>query len=90
MNKRDVKIYDNSWQNILEHRTEYDVEIIASIIDRYEWRQLMTLEKDFDERFPMFKFNYHLIESDPKSVSNNEEAAGKLIYDAESITKIQE
>jgi len=90
MNKRDVKIYDNSWQNIQEHRTEYDVEIIASIIDRYEWRQLMVLEKDFDERFPMFKFNYHLIESDPRSASSNEEAAGKLIYDAESITKIQE
>ena len=47
MKKRDIKIYDNSWHNISEHRTEYDIEIITNMIAPQEWQHIVKLEKEF-------------------------------------------
>jgi hypothetical protein len=84
MNKRDIKIYDNSWNNVSEARTEYDVEIIIQIIDSHEWRLIAKLEKEIGQRFPDYKVNYHLIESEPNKSTNHLNLNGKLIYDSET------
>ena len=84
MNKRDIKVYDNSWNNVTEARTEYDVEIIMQIIDSHEWQRITKLEKEIGRMFPDYKFNYHLIESESSRVSNNLKLNGKLIYDSET------
>ena len=84
MNKRDIKIYDNSWHNISEYHTEYDINIITKMIDPLEWQQIVALERDFDKLFPQFKFYYHLIESDSGISNQNSSKEGKLIYDSEA------
>ncbi|WP_455393037.1 hypothetical protein [[Eubacterium] cellulosolvens] len=83
MNKRDVKIYDESWAKVSDYHTEYDVEIITSMIEPFEWRQIVELEKEFDKRFPQYKFYYHLIESDPSLNNQTFDQNGKLVYKAE-------
>lgn len=82
MKKRDVKVYDDTWNTISEQLTEYDVDIITYLIAPNEWNKLVTLEKDFLNRFPNLKFNYSLIESDPISNTVFEDPNAKLIYSA--------
>lgn len=85
MKKRDVTEYDESWKNISELRTEYDVEIITKMIGPGEWRKLVALEKMFCQRYPKYIFNYNLIEFDAKLNNHLGIPTGKLIYDSESI-----
>jgi hypothetical protein len=83
MKKRDIKIYDNSWNNISEHHTEYDVEIITNMIAQQEWQYIVKLEKEFDKLFPEYKFNYYLIEFDSNVPNDEPLINGKLIYDSD-------
>ncbi len=84
MNKRDIKIYDRSWNNISEFHTEYDIEIITSMIGPPEWRRIVELEKEFDRLFPEYTFYYHLIESDPTITNRKNVNNAKLVYDSET------
>ena len=83
MNKRDIKIYDKSLANVSESRTEYDVEILASIIKPNDWQRITEMERRFHNQYPGYKFNYRLVEFDPNSNNNQTPINGKLIYDAE-------
>jgi hypothetical protein len=87
MNKRDIKIYDDSWHDISEFHTEYDINIITNTVNPLECHHILALEKEFDILFPQFRFFYHLIESDPNLANHNGLKEGKLIYDAESNRK---
>ena len=84
MNKRDIKIYDKSWNNISEFHTEYDIEIITSMIGPPEWRRIVELEKEFDKLYPEFRFFYHLIEMDPKINRKQSTKNAKLVYDSDT------
>jgi hypothetical protein len=84
MNKRDIQVYDDSWHNVSDSHTEYDISIITSLVNPFEWQRLIALEKEFDNMFPQFRFSYHLIESDPSISLRNGDRSGKLIYDAET------
>ncbi len=88
MNKRDIRIYDNSWNKISERCTEYDVEIITKMIEPREWREIVKIEKEFDKLFPEFRFNYHLIEFDTNITNQQSIINGKLIYDSDINIKI--
>ena len=88
MKKRDVTEYDESLINISEKHTEYDINIIANIIDPVDWGQVVTMEKEFKTQYPRIKFNYHLIENDRRIPNEIVMDNGKLIYDSESFNKI--
>ena len=82
MDKRDVMVYDKSWDNICEQCTEYNVEIITNMIEPREWRKIVAIEKEFDEKYPQFRFNYNVIESESDATNSYPSANGKLIYDS--------
>ena len=84
MKKRDIKIYDKSWDNVSKYITEYDVDIIANMIDPNEWKQIVALEKEFDKRYPMLKFNYNLVETKHNVNQQSSNLQARLIYDAET------
>ncbi len=84
MKKRDVKVYDESWNKVSRQVTEYDVEIIANLIERDEWKRIVAVEKEFNSLYPMFKFNYNLIENDNNANQQSSAPEGRLIYDAET------
>ena len=88
MKKRDVKIYDHSWKNISELRTEYDIDIIALLIEPKEWEKIVAIEKEFTQKYPKYKFNYNLIESDSNANNYQISQNGKLIYDSETAFNI--
>ena len=82
MDKRDVMVYDKSWDNIAEQCTEYNVEIITNMIEPGEWRKIVAIEKQFDEKYPQFKFYYNVIESESDTTNSYPIVNGKLIYDS--------
>ena len=84
MKKRDIMIYDDSWQGVSQQQTEYDVDIVANIIAPQEWNRLVSLERDFGKRYPNLKMKYNLIEFDPNLPLNRMEPNAKLVYDSES------
>ncbi len=90
MKKRDVAIYDNTFTNVSEKLTEYDVDIIANMIKPNDWHQFVRLEEEFSQKYPKIKFSYHLIENDnnKSDFEVNSNRQGKLIYDAEDLNLI--
>ena len=86
MKKRDIMVYDGTWQAVTQQLTEYDVDIITNIIVPKEITRLVILEQDFEKRYPNVKIKYNLIEADPNVPLQFSDSGAKLIYDSDTTS----